>query len=154
MNPQPTFHILHKDNPLSWTLLPEFLSRAIEFCRENDPDGDPDYLYTSIAKDFAEGGQDYCCIVGLVAGKVIGHGLVEIYTHHRKRIATVAQATIDPKSGVEIRAIDGLQDEAVRWATERNCYRIQAFVKPGIRERWLKSLHGYKTYSVCMRKEL
>jgi hypothetical protein len=147
----PQLFALTRSNALGWTLMPEYLCRVQEFYLEFDPRSAPDFICQAVMREFISADPQMFFPVVLREGRIVGHGLIEIFGYDVRRYATVTQMKFDePLHG---RSIPGLVDAGLEWAKAHGCSESHAFVQPGPHERWLK-LYGFRPKHIVMSKDI
>lgn len=147
-------HMLDRQKPMSWWLMPEFLDRVKEFCLKEDTDSDATLLTETIMRDFVAEQHVFALMVGIAESRVCGHLLASIDRWYEKRFCTVLQYKWDKGLGVSRGLIQAGFDSLSDWANLNQCVEIQALV-PDLRHvRRLKMLYGFRPHKTLMRKEI
>lgn len=151
-------HRLHRDDRLSYAMLPAVLDRVMRFARERDSDASPEFLRRALVQHFASDDPSVVAFVAYdeAAHAVRGHVLVSRDKWcDSPPFVTVLQYLLDESVPFTwLREAFGLVEEFARetGATEIRCYAAQEYDEDRRRARAFRAFHGFKEKRVLMTK--
>jgi GNAT superfamily N-acetyltransferase len=150
--PRMRAHLLRREDPLSWSLVPEACDRIRRFCERVGSDAPAEKIVAAYWQNFVHPAPQMIVFVCLDDSGVMAHALLDIEEWAGTRIATVLQYELDrPVPGGEIRRCYA---ELVRWARSCGATQLQGLAINQRVARVLRQRYGFTEHRILMRRPL
>jgi len=147
--------LLHKDDPLSWTILPQVCDRIRLFCEHHSTDTDPEVLCEMLSPHFTAPHPLIDAVVAAWEMKLVGYLLASLDDWYGTKAVTVLQYQHDGgfagiTRDILTKGFAILED----WGRERDADYIQALVQDRKIVIAHKRFHHFKAHSLLMRRSI
>jgi hypothetical protein len=145
-------HLLHRANPLSWSLMPEVCGRIAKMADEIGSDFPGVVLGSALQQHFASERPQVAAIAGLTEAGVIGHALIETAQWGGKLVCNVRQLKLDET--VPLEDLDAAFGVIQGWARQNGCDELRAFALTEPLARLFRIRYAFETKGVVVGRSV
>jgi hypothetical protein len=143
---------MHKQDPLSWILMPTVLDRIRKFIEKYNCDGPADKMLPLIQQHFISDNPLILTLAGVENGEVWGHALVCIDALFDNRWMTILQTQIDRPMSKEVEK--DTWDKLLAWGKSKGAKEVQLLTPSNNRALLFAKKYGFRTHRIQMRRSI